>query len=182
MKMNNETLMDYLDGTLDDARRAQVEAHLQKNAEDAALLADMKAAQAVLHEWNEAEPVRASDDFWIKVRAQLPAQPNRNPLRSFGSQLGAWLWPQQRSGLPVRVAAMALFAAMAFALFSPKDATRQAQAELSPSDRAFVSQSLQRHSAYVSTQPLNGFDGRVNDGRDNDGDGEDEGGREEYTP
>jgi anti-sigma factor RsiW len=183
MKMTNELLMDYLDGRLDETRRGAVEAHLQTNAEDAALLADIKASQAMLQEWDAAEPVRASDDFWIKVREQLPEKPGSNPLRALGQNVMAWLWPQNaRTGLPVRVAAMALFAAMAFALFSPRDATHTAQAEISPADRTFIQQSMNRHQAYLSTQPLSSFDTRGGDGRDGDGDGDDSEGDDDYTP
>lgn len=182
MKMTNELLMDYLDGTLDDARRGAVETHLQSNADDAAMVADIRAAQMALQEWNEAEPVRASDDFWIKVRTQLPAKPGRN---SIGARIMGWLWPQQAGGfaLPARVAAVALAIVMAFSLFAPRDATHQATAgALSDSDRAFITQSMQRHSAYIATQPLAGSDSTLSDGRNGDGDGEEDTSHDGYTP
>lgn len=180
MKMTNELLMDYLDGTLDATRQSAVEAHLQSNAEDAALVAEMRLAQTVLQDWNAAEPLRASDDFWIKVRNQLPDKPGRVTI---GSRVLNWLWPQQASGfaLPARVAALALFVAMAVSLFAPQDAQRPATAALSTSDRAFITQSLNRHTAYVATQPLEGFDTNLSDGRNGDGDGDDES-NDNYSP
>lgn len=180
MKMTNELLIDYLDGTLDDARRGAVEAHLQTNAEDAALVAEIRAAQVALQEWSEAEPVRASDDFWIKVRNQLPAKPGRT---SIGARVLNWLWPRQAGGfaLPARVAAVALAVVMALSLFTPREATHTATADLSPSDHAFITLSVQRHSAYIATQPLAGSDPALSDGRNGDGDGEDDS-HEDYSP
>ena len=182
MKMTNELLIDYLDGTLDAAKREAVELHLQRNADDAAMVAEMRMAQTALQDWNAAEPVRASDDFWIKVRQQLPAKPGRS---SVTARVLNWLWPQQASGfaLPARVAALALFAAMAFALFSPQEATHQVQASnLSASDRAFITQSMQRHTAYDKAQSLRGFDASLSDGRNGDGDGDDDDASDNYAP
>jgi anti-sigma factor RsiW len=176
-KLSNDTLMDYLDGTLDTARRAEVEAHLAVNPEDAALVADMKAAVSALQEWDKAEPVAVSNDFWIGVRNQLPDKPGRNPLRTLGTQIGQWLWPAQSPlRLSTRIAAIAVFVALGMAMFSPREATKSLMAEgLSDADKTFINQSVSRHTAYVSTQPLsNGLNFSVNDGRDGDGDGEDE--------
>ncbi|HEX8832609.1 MAG TPA: zf-HC2 domain-containing protein [Abditibacteriaceae bacterium] len=184
-KLSNEDLMDYLDGTLDPARLAKVEAHLAANADDAVLVADMKMAMGALNEWNEAEPVKVSPDFWVKVREQLPEHPTRSPLRALGAQLGAWLWPAHSPlRLSTRVAALAVFVAMAAALMSPKGAVHQVQADLSDADKMFIQQSVDRHSAYVAVQPLNStLNLPVGDGRDGDGDGEDgEGEDESYTP
>ena len=182
MKITNELLMDYLDGTLDEARHTAMELHLQSNADDAALVADIRSAQMALQEWNEAEPVRASDDFWIKVRTQLPAKPGRS---SVGARVMGWLWPQQAGGfaLPARVAALALAVVMALTLFSPRDATHTVNASpLSDSDRAFVAQSMQQHTAYVAIQPLSASDQALNDGRNGDGDGDDDDSQHGYTP
>jgi anti-sigma factor RsiW len=171
--LNNDLLMDYIDGTLSAERRAEVEAHLATNAEDAALAADMKAAVSALQEWDQAEPVKVSDDFWIKVRNQLPEKPVRNPLRSFGTQLRELLWPTQSPlRLSTRVAAIAVVIALGTAMFAPRDATRPVVAgTLSDADKSFIQQSLNRHSAYVTTQPLAGA---MNLSVNGDGDGEDE--------
>ena len=107
-RLNNNDIMDYLDGALSPQRQSEIEAHLQSNSEDAELVNDLKMAQMALVEWDKSEPVRASDDFWIKVREQLPAQPKRNPVRGWLAQLGAALLPTHSPmKMGLRVAAVA---------------------------------------------------------------------------
>lgn len=183
MKITNDFLMDYVDGTLDDSTRAAVEAHLSGNLEDAELVASMKMALGALHEWDAAEPVAVREDFWPRLREKLPANPQRNPLRALAARAQAWLWPSHSPlRLSTRVAAIAVVIAMAAALFSPKQATRQVQADsLSSADKMFIQQSLKRHSAYVSSQPVAPLTLPPGDGRNADGDGEDEE-NTDYTP
>lgn len=148
-QMNPDEMIDYLEGTLSEARRAQVEAYLENNPEDRELINIMRESMAVLHELDEKEPVRASDDFWIKVRNGLPAQP---PRRSWTTQLGTWLWPVRRQvSVGFAVIAIALMATW----FAPQQNQMPAVAGLSPEAEAFVQMSTQRHDAYVSSQPLN---------------------------
>jgi len=181
MKMTNELLMDYVDGTLDAARLAAVEAHLAKNAEDAEMVANMKMALGALHDWNDAEPVMASENFWPRLREKLPAQPPRSLFRSVGARMHEWLWPANSTlRLSTRVAAIAILVAMAVALFSPKGAQHRVEA-LTPSDKTFIEQAVKRHSAYVSSQPATApalpGDGANTDGDDDDGDD-----NSDYTP
>lgn len=112
--------MDYLDNALSPQRQAEIEAHLQSNAEDAELVNDLKMAQMALVEWDKSEPVRASDDFWIKVREQLPAQPQRSPIRAWFSQLSAALWPSNSPlKMGLRVAAVAAILALLSMFLTP---------------------------------------------------------------
>jgi len=184
MKMTNELLMDYVDGTLDAARLAAVEAHLAKNAEDAEMVANMKMALGALHDWDAAEPVKASENFWPRLREKLPAQPPRSAFRGAASRIGEWLWPSHSPlRLSTRVAAVAVLIAMAFAMFSPKQATRRVVAVsppvLSQSDKMFIQQSVKRHSAYVSAAPaMPTGDGANTDGDDEDDDTD----GSDYTP
>ena len=124
-RLSNNDVMDYLDGALSSQRQTEIEAHLQSNAEDAELVNDLKMAQMALMEWDKSEPVRASDDFWIKVREQLPAQPQRSPIRGWLSQLGAALWPSHSPvKMGLRVAAVAAILAL-LSMFMTPDQTRQ---------------------------------------------------------
>lgn len=165
MKINDNDLMDYVDGTLDVARLAAVEAHLRMNAEAAELVSSMKFAQGALQDWDESEPVTVSPDFWVKVREQLPAQPERSWSKGVLAQMRAWLVPAQSPfGLSVRVAAVAAVIAMMAVALAPHQDTHQIQADpgftstqrLTPDEQSFIQQSLDRHSAYVSSQPLSG--------------------------
>ena len=181
--LNNDELMDYVDGTLDAARMAAVEAHLKSHAEDAQLAADMKAALGVLKEWDEAEPVRVADDFWPKLRDKLPERPRRSWLRGTLAQLSGTLRPTP-SRLGWGAAFAALFIALGSFWFAPQKATHQVMADkLTPEEKTFIRQSLDRHGAYDSSQPLGaslplaGGDERSAEHGDNeDDDGED------YTP
>ncbi len=187
-KLSTDDMMAYVDGTLDPARLAQVEKYLESNAEDAALLADMKMALTELHAWDEAEPVRVSDNFWPELRDKLPeAPPKRNWLRGTASQLGSWLWPSNSPlRLSARVAAVAVFVALLASFFAPKNATQNSIArDLTPADQAFIQQSMARHDAYVTSQSLGGGSTllRSGDGRDSDGDGDDsDADAEDYIP
>ena len=127
-RLSDLEMMDYLDGTLAPERLAAVEAHLAGNAEDAQLLADLKMAQSTLHEMS-AEPIQASDDFWQKVRVELPQPRKAAPSKSLMSQVGAWLWPSQSPmGMSMRVAVLAAFLAMMATWFGPNQVQRPIQA------------------------------------------------------
>ncbi len=151
--LDSNEVMAYLDGSLDTAHRAQVEAHLAQHAEDRALVMQMRAAMDALHALDELEPVRASDDFWMKVRDNLP---DKAPRRSWTTQLGAMLWPQtSRTAMALRVAVIAGIVALAGQWFAPQQSIDTARA-LPPEAEMFIKMSTQRHKAYVSSQPLAG--------------------------
>jgi anti-sigma factor RsiW len=153
-RLDANEMMDYVDGTLDDARRAEVEKHLQQCAEDRELISTMRVAVQALHELDEREPVRASDDFWMKVRAGLPAQA---PRRSWTTQIGAWLWPQtSRAAQSLRVAVIAGIVALMGLWFAPQQSTNVVNASLPPEAQAFVQMATDRHNALVADQPLIG--------------------------
>jgi anti-sigma factor RsiW len=184
-KLSNEDLMDYVDGTLDAARLALVEEYLKASPEEAQLVADMKLALSALHEWDAAEPVRVSDNFWPELRDRLPEKPQRSWWRGTSAQIGAWLWPAHSPlRVSARVAVVAMVMAVAAWFFAPPSAQRpiEAEAPLTTADMEFIQQSLGRHKAYDMMQPLNGsLPLAVGDGRDSDGDGEDSN-DEPYTP
>ncbi|HVF09528.1 MAG TPA: hypothetical protein VNA16_01925 [Abditibacteriaceae bacterium] len=155
-KINDSEMMDYVDGTLDAARVVAVEEYLQSNAEDAQLVADMKLAMASLREWDEAEPVHVAPDFWPRLRDKLPDKPQRSWLRRTAAHFSSWAAPLHspwRASVPVAV--IVVFIAMAAFLLGPKDSTRSSVATpLSPAEKTFIQQSLDRHAVYDSAQPL----------------------------
>jgi len=178
-KVNDSEMIDYVDGTLDAARVAAVEAYLQSHDEDAQLIADMKLAMASLKEWEEVEPVHVSPDFWPRLREKLPDQPQRSWLRRTGAQFSSWLTPLHSPWrVSVRIAIIAFFLVMATFLLGPKQSTPVAQAQLSPAEQTFIQQSLDRHAVYDSSQPLSGSvplvvgDGRSAEHGDEDDDPE----------
>lgn len=158
MKISNEELMDYMDGTLDGARLAAVEEHLRTHMEDAEMVRHFKVAQEALRSWDDDEPVQASPDFWIKVRRQLPEAPPRSWFRRTGAQVQAWLWPSHALGRSLRAGLVAAAVALSFYFFAPQQDTRTAMAsnQVPREAQSFIQQSLDRHAAYVSSQPLNG--------------------------
>ena len=179
-KLNDNEMMDYVDGTLDATRVAAVEEYLQSHADDAQLVADMKMAMAALKEWDEAEPIHVSPDFWPRLREQLPEKPQRSWLRRTGAQFGSWLAPMQSPlRVSVPIAIIAVFIAMATFLLGPKQSTPVAKAELSQAEKTFIKQSIDRHTTYDSSQPFSGTiplvvgDGRSAEHGDDDDDDSD---------
>jgi anti-sigma factor RsiW len=180
-KLSDDMLMDYVDGRLDATQVAAVEEYLQFNAEDAQLVADMKIAMVALRELEEVEPVRVSADFWPRLREKLPEKPQRSWLRHAGAQLQSWLAPVQSPWrVSVPIAVVAVFLVMATFLFAPKQSTHVVNArDFSKAEETFIQQSLNRHAAYDSSQPLSGSlplaigDGRSAEHGDEDDDDSD---------
>ena len=187
MKLSQDDMMRFVDGTLDESRAREVDEYIEysKDDEDARLLFEMREAVAVLREWDESEPVRASEKFWPSLRDQLPAAPPRRSWlkRTFAGVSvgnGARRPALQLSGI---AAAIAVAVALGISFFAPKNAQQSLQAnEISPTAQQFIHQSLARHNTYVAVQPpaMSGVtaDGRTQDGDDtgdDDGDGS-------YTP
>jgi len=186
MKITQDDMMNWVDGTLDAGRHQQVDEYLALHAEDAELLADMKEALNALHDWNAAEPVAVSDNFWPRLREQLPERAGGAGMRGGVSRLTQWLWPQ-RSAWRVSgaAAAIALIAIVAASIFAPKNATHPAEAApLSASEQQFIRQSLVQHRAYAAVEPLRLVPLAPADGRNQDGDdgGDDSGDSENYAP
>lgn len=150
MKISNEDLMNYVDGTLAQSQLPRVEEHLRTHPADAELVSEMKLAMQALHDWDAAEPVQVSENFWPRLRDKLPASPRRSLWR----KVGELVWPSQsRLGISVRAAAVVIAAIlfMAASWFSPKQAVHTVSAN---ADDVFIQQSLRKHSAYVQSQPL----------------------------
>lgn len=185
MKITQDDMMNWVDGTLDVSRRQEVDAYLAQHREEAELLADMKDALNALHDWNAAEPVAVSDNFWPRLREQLPERAGGQGVRGGVSRLTQWLWPQ-RSAWRVSMGAafVALITIMAATIFAPKNATHRVEATpLSVSEQQFIRQSLVQHRAYAAVEPLRLVPPAPADGRNQDGDdGDDSGDDEGYAP
>lgn len=192
MKIREEELLDYMDGTLDDARRAAVEAHLAQDAELAALFAAMPHAMDALRDWNVGADGNASTrDLWPQIREQLPARAGSPlgrmlPRASWANSLFTAKSPWRVSA---RVAAIAVFVALGALLLSPRQTLNEVKADrLTPAEQVFIQQSAQRHAAYETVRSVNGTivgSAAINaDGRSSDGDGELDGDTSDttYTP
>ena len=154
-RLSNEQIMDYLDGTLSAAERAEVESHLKNSAEDAATVRELQFAMNATQQWHAADEMRVSDNFWPNLRDNLgPA-----PKRSWWSSLlkGAAPAPKAKWGLGAAFAAIALAIAMGAMMFAPQDATNPAVAtDITTADQAFIKQSVQKHEAFVTSQATPG--------------------------
>jgi len=182
-KLSQEEMLRFVDGTLDEQRALEVDEFSKIEDEDARLLLEMREAVGLLREWDEAEPVHASADFWPKLRDQLPASPPRNWWSRITA--GAEQIAPRRSvwQLSMKAAVAAVVIALAATFFAPKNAQQNlTAAPLSPAAQQFIDQSVVRHRTYTAVQPpaigVVPADGRAQDGDD---DGEDDGDGS-YTP
>ncbi len=139
--LNEVELMDLLDGdktaeTLTDADQERLD--------------DAKLAMMALQAWEEAEPIQASENFWPKLREQLPERPPRSAWNRFTQQVGAWLWPAQSPlTASMRVAMVAAILALASFWFAPQQAINPVSADFTAEESAFIERSLERHDKYV---------------------------------
>jgi hypothetical protein len=107
-----------------------------------------------LHALASEEPVSVSEDFWPRLREKLPQQTPRNAFSQVSSLLSGWLWPSSsRWAISARVAVVVAVLAMASLWLGPQRTITQSSAQLSPSEKAFVTRSMQRHADYVNTPP-----------------------------
>ena len=154
-RLSNEQIMDYLDGTLGVAERARVEAHLQTNAEDAAMVRELRFALGAAQDWHAQDEMRVNENFWPKLRDNLGPVPQR----SWWSRLigpargGPATKPATRWSFGAALAAIVL--ALGAMFFAPQNAQTPAVA-ISAADKAFITQSVQKHEAYVTSQNLPG--------------------------
>lgn len=151
MKMNEDKILDFLDDRLGKRDYADMEEALGRSQERASDVEDARLGMQVLHALASEEPVVVSDDFWPRLREKLPAQPPRNAMAQISSTLSGWLWPSSsRWAISARVAVAVTIIAMASLWFGPQRTVTPSSA-ISPSERAFISRSMQRHADYVNT-------------------------------
>ena len=115
-----EQLSPYLDGELDDLRRARLEAHLAGCAECAAVLADLRAIVAAAPEYPGREPAR---DLWPELEARLETERRKDGRTTEGRKDGKTegddvptvrrsVFPSFRLSLPQLLAASIAMAAL----------------------------------------------------------------------
>jgi Putative zinc-finger len=127
-------LSDYLDGDLDAAARAAIDAHLAGCAECRAAVADLTALRRAATAWRDADAAPAPD-LWPGIAARLTGPREVAPGAS-GAPLRAvprLAWYQRRwsVGVPELAVAAALVAAVSGALLWPR-ATPPAPAAAGP--------------------------------------------------
>lgn len=126
--------------------------------EDVAALEDAKLAMAALGSWEQDEPIQASEQFWPKLREQLPAQPPRSAWQRTWSMASDWFWPAHAPlAASMRVALVAIIIALASFWFAPQRAITPLSAEsFTAEETAFIERSLQKHDNYVTMESGDG--------------------------
>ncbi len=168
--LSNEQIMDYLDGSLDATEQARIETHLGQHAEDAQMVAELRFALGAVKEMHTSEPMQVSENFWPKLRDNLGPAPKRSAWSQLKNQIAGAFGPSRAAKLSFGAALAVIALAASALLFSPKNATQQALAgnDISAADKAFILQSVQKHEAYLQTQPAPGDASSVETGEDDD--------------
>lgn len=164
--------MDYLDGALSASETARVESHLKGHAEDAELVRDIQMSLGAIKAWHESEPLQVSENFWPTLRDNLGPAPKRSLWSSVRKSLSNTFGTSPAARYSVGAAIAAIILAMSAFLFAPQNATQTAVADITPADRAFITQSVQKHEAYVQIQPAPGDASSLETGADDDNDPE----------
>ena len=167
-RLSNEQIMDYLDGTLSAAQRAEVESHLNNNDEDAATVRELQFAMSATQDWHAADELRVSDNFWPNLRDNLGPAPQRSWWSSLlKGAIPSAPSPKAKWGLGAAFAAIALAIAMGAMMFGPQSATNQVIAvDITSADEAFIKQSVQKHQEYVAKEATPGDTSARDNGAD----------------
>lgn len=154
-RLSNEQIMDYIDGTLSPSELLRVEEHLKSHAEDAQMVAELRFAMGAARQWHESEPLQVSANFWPQLRDNLGPAPQRSAWSKLKNQVAGAFGPSRAMRLSLGAAFAVIAIAASALLFSPQNSTPQAVA-LSDADKTFIQQSVQKHEAYVQSQPVPG--------------------------
>ncbi len=168
-RLSNEQIMDYLDGTLSAAERARVEAHLQGNAEDAQTVRELQFALSATQAWHAADEMRVSENFWPQLRDNLGPCPKRSWWSSLVGPARGGLATKPAARWSFGAAMAAIVIALGAMFFAPQNAQTPALAgNISAADKAFITQSVQKHEAYVTSQNVPGDTSARDNGADED--------------
>lgn len=167
-QLSTEQIVDYIDGSLSPKEMARVEEYLKDHAEEAEMIKEMRFAMSAALEWHESEPMRVSENFWPKVRDNMGPAPKRGLVSSLRKSLGSLFGTSQVARFSMGAAFAAIVLAMGAFLFAPQNATPPVQASISQSDMMFIQQSVQKHQAYVQSQPAPGDVSSIESGADDD--------------
>ena len=168
-RLSNEQIMDYLDGTLGAAERAQVESHLETNAEDAATVRELQFALSATQDLRDADQLRVSENFWPGLRDNLGPAPKRSWWSNLVKGAAPQTAPKAKWGLGAAFAAIVLALAMGAMMWAPQNARTPAVAtDITSADAAFIQQSAAKHEAYVTSQATPGDTSARETGADED--------------
>jgi len=153
MKYKDSHILDYLDNQLCEKDCDHLESQLERDEDTSNAVDDARLAMMALHDLAREDPVTVSDDFWPRLREQLPELPSRNPLSQLATNLSQWVWPaSSKWGISARVALLVAVLAMASLWLGPQRTVTPSSA-FSASEKAFIARSMQRHEDYVNTPP-----------------------------
>jgi anti-sigma factor RsiW len=168
-RLTNEQIMDFLDNACTPEERARIEAHLEKNQEDAELVNELRFAMNAAQDWHQSEPVQVSENFWPKLRDNLGPAPSRGMLSSFQKSMRQMFGTSPASRLSLGAAMAAVVVAMGIFLFAPQNAQQPVMAnQPTAQDMAFIQQSVQQHKEFVATSPVAGDVSSLETGADED--------------
>jgi anti-sigma factor RsiW len=140
----NESIVEFVDGTIDPARQRALERHVEGCAACRALVADLKSIQAAAFTLDRIE---LPGQLWKAVQARIAEEPARR-----GRLLA---WPRTRAAMGLWAAAAALILASTFGVYSitrpaaphsgdeavdagaPADAVATVQAELQAAEEHY---------------------------------------------
>lgn len=172
MKLSNDQIMDYLDGALSPTETARVESHLKTNVEDRAIVEELRFATQSLKEFDAQEygdaPLRVSENFWPKLREKLGPAPKRSFVNQMARKING-VAPHKTARYSFGVAIAALVVALSAFFFAPQNASKPVVAsEITAADKAFMSQSQQKHDQYVASEPIAGDVSALENGAEDD--------------
>ncbi|MEO6907725.1 MAG: hypothetical protein ABI210_07530 [Abditibacteriaceae bacterium] len=154
MKLNESNILDYLDDRLGKKDCADMKAALERSQNKASDVDNVRLAMEALQALTSEEPVVVSQDFWPRLRKKLPEQPPRNAFYQVASMLsGVLVSSSSKWAVSARMAVVVAVLAMASLWLGPQRTVTSSSAQLSPSEKAFVTRSMQRHADYVNTPP-----------------------------
>lgn len=163
-----EQIMDYLDGTLSPTEMAKIEEYLKNNPEEAQMVNDIRFAMGATQDVRENETWQVSDNFWPKLRDNLGPAPKRGMLSNLRKSLSSMFGTSPAARFSVGAAVAAIVIAMGAFLFAPQNATTPAMAEMTQADKMFIQQAVQKHEAYVQSQPAPGDVSSIETGAEDD--------------
>ena len=168
-RLSNEQIMDYLDGTLSAAERAQIEAHLGAHAEDAATVRELQFAMSATQAWHAEEEMRVSENFWPNLRDNLGPAPKRSWWSSlFKGARPTVTAPAARWSMGAALAAIVLALGMMMFAGPGQRTPVLAKNDISAADKMFIQQSVKKHEAYVTSEVAPGDTSARDNGADED--------------
>ena len=172
MKLSNDQIMDYLDGTLSPAETALVESHLKTDAQDRAIVEELRFATQSLKQFDAeqygSEPLRVSDNFWPNLRENLGPAPKRSFVGQMTRKING-VSPSKTARYSLGVGFAAIVLALSAFFFAPQNASAPVMADqITQADRNFMAQSQQKHQQFLASEPVAGDVSAMESGAEDD--------------